>query len=83
MTESKGNFGKLLDVNLTTKEIKDFAVPEEYRRDYLGGKGLGARLLWDFLPADGSADPLGPENPLLFLVGPLTGFPVMGSVVSS
>lgn len=74
-----GNFGKLLDVDLTTKEIKDFVVPEEYRRDYLGGKGLGARLLWDFLPADGSADPLGPENPLLFLVGPLTGFPVMGS----
>ena len=74
-----GNFGKLLDVDLTTKEIKDFTVPEEYARDYLGGKGLGARLLWDLLPSDGSADPLGPENPLLFLVGPLTGFPVMGS----
>lgn len=37
------------------------------------------RLLWDFLPADGSADPLGKDNVILFLVGPLVGHSVMGS----
>ncbi|MHA2504624.1 MAG: aldehyde ferredoxin oxidoreductase N-terminal domain-containing protein, partial [Candidatus Kariarchaeaceae archaeon] len=74
-----GNFGKLLDVDLTTGTITDYEIPEEYLNLYLGGKGLGARLLWDLLPDDGSTDPLGPDNPLLFLVGPLVGQKVMGS----
>ena len=74
-----GNFGKLLNVNLSTGEISDYELSNDYLQHYIGGKGLGARLLWDLLPRDGSADPLGPENPLLFLVGPLVGLNVMGS----
>lgn len=66
-------------MDLSTGKITDYNVPEEYYRLYLGGKGLGARLLWDFLPADGSADPLGEDNVILFLVGPLVGTSVMGS----
>ncbi|OLS28930.1 MAG: Tungsten-containing aldehyde ferredoxin oxidoreductase [Candidatus Heimdallarchaeota archaeon LC_2] len=74
-----GNYGKLLDVNLSSGEIKDYEIPKDYLQNFLGGKGLAARLLWDLLPADGSADPLGPENPLIFLTGPLVGLNVMGS----
>lgn len=76
---SKGNFGKLLQVNLTTGSIEDYTIPDEYLRSFLGGKGLGAKLLWDLLPKDGSANPYGGENPLIFLVGPLVGLNVMGS----
>ena len=31
----KGNFGKLLDVDLSSGEVKDFKVPDEYYRDYI------------------------------------------------
>ena len=37
----------------------------------MGGSGLAARYLYDMLDAD--TDPLGPENPLFFLTGPLVG----------
>ena len=51
---------------------------EELCRDYIGGYGLGARLLYDRIPA--GADPLGPDNVLGLLTGPLTGTPaVIGS----
>ena len=63
--------GKILRVNLTTGEIK----PEELRWDwvekFIGGAGLATRYLYDELPSD--ADPLGAENPLIFMTGPLTG----------
>lgn len=75
----KGNFGKLLDVNLTDGTLLDYTVPEDYYREYLGGKGLGARLLWDLLPNKGNTDPYGPENVLVLLVGPLVGQSVTGS----
>ncbi len=63
--------GKILRVNLTAGEIK----PEELRWDwvekFIGGAGLATRYLYDELPRD--ADPLGAENPLIFMTGPLTG----------
>lgn len=43
-------------------------------RHFVGGRGLGARLLWDFAPV--GCDPLGGENPLIFATGPMTGTPV-------
>ncbi len=75
----KGNFGRLLNVDLSSGNLTDYKVPEEYYNNYIGGKGLGARLLWDLLPADGSADPFGEENVIIFLVGPLAGHSVIGS----
>ena len=45
-------------------------------RELLGGMGLGARLLFDRIPAD--ADPLGPDNILGFFPGLLTGTPLFG-----
>jgi aldehyde:ferredoxin oxidoreductase len=68
--------GRILNVNLTTGEIEPEDIPEQMYRELLGGNGLGARLLFDRIPAD--ADPLGPDNILGFFPGLLTGTPLFG-----
>ncbi|MFT5527190.1 MAG: aldehyde:ferredoxin oxidoreductase, partial [Pirellulaceae bacterium] len=66
--------GKLLRVNLTTGECKTEAIPEQWLKEYVGGRGLAARYLYEEL--DPTVDPLSPENKLIFATGPLTGTPV-------
>lgn len=66
-----GYMGRFLRVDLTTRRIADETIPESTLRAYIGGSGLGARLLFDETTRD--TDPLGPENRLLFLTGPLAG----------
>lgn len=73
----KGICGVLLDIDLTSGKVKELGISEETARKYLGGRGLGARLLYDLLPA--KTDPLSPENILIFLTGPFTGSMVPGS----
>jgi len=58
-------------VDLSKGEVTTEPLDEELRRDYLGGRGFVARLVYDLIPQD--ADPLGPENVLVFAVGPLNG----------
>lgn len=71
----RGYAGKLLEINLSTGHREDVSVRDEDLRDYVGGRGLAARILWDRLgPKWSAVDPLGTENILLFLTGPLTGF---------
>jgi len=65
------NFGKILSVDLSRATIEEFQVDQELVREYIGGSGLAARLLWEHLTLD--LDPLSPSNPLLFITGPLTG----------
>ncbi|MFB6154727.1 MAG: aldehyde ferredoxin oxidoreductase family protein [Haloferacaceae archaeon] len=62
----------VLRVDLSAKRVDRERVPEEWRRRYVGGKGLGARFLYEEL--DAGVDPLGPENALAFVLGPLTGY---------
>lgn len=66
-----GYTGKLLRVDLTTGKIWESDEHLQLARDFIGGRGLGARLLWDLLPA--GSDPLAPPSPLILLTGPLTG----------
>lgn len=73
----KGVAGRLLDIDLTTGKSTDYAVSDDTIRKYLGGRGLGVRLLYDLLPAN--TDPLSPDNVLMFLTGPLSGTKVPGS----
>ncbi len=68
--------GKILNVNLSRGTIEPEEIPEEMYRKYLGGYGLGARLLFDRIPQ--GADPLGPDNVLGFFPGLLTGTPLFG-----
>ncbi|RLD03935.1 MAG: aldehyde ferredoxin oxidoreductase [Chloroflexota bacterium] len=62
---------KLLVIDLTEKSYKVENIDPEMARRYIGGSGLSARLLYDRIKLD--IDPLGPENPLMFMTGPLVG----------
>ncbi len=66
--------GKLLRVDLTTGRHQVDAIPAEWQRDYIGGRGLAARYLWEEM--DPTVDPFSPDNVLIFATGPLTGTPV-------
>ena len=66
-----GYMGKILRVDLGTGKLWDEPLNEEYARDFVGGSGLAARYVYDMV--DGDTDPLGPDNPLLFMTGPLVG----------
>jgi aldehyde:ferredoxin oxidoreductase len=71
-----GYMGKLLWVNLATGKIKDETPDDNLYKNYVGGYGIGARLLYDRQKA--GVDPLGPENILGMITGPLTGTPAIG-----
>ena len=66
-----GFLGKILRVDLSHDRLWDEPLNENHARNYVGGSGLAARYLYDML--DAGTDPLGPENPLFFLTGPLVG----------
>jgi aldehyde:ferredoxin oxidoreductase len=61
----------ILKINLATGETSEYAVPDEWQKDYLGGASLAARLLYSSLTRD--LDPFSADAPLLFLNGPLSG----------
>lgn len=70
-----GYAGKFLDINLSTDRIEETHFPDDVLRQYLGGRGLGSKILWDRLGSKwDKVDPLGEENLLLVLSGPLTGY---------
>ncbi len=63
--------GKLLRVDLTTGRVCVESIPDQWLRDYIGGRGLADRYLFEEVPAQ--VDPFAPENKLIFATGPLTG----------
>lgn len=74
----EGYTGKIAWVDLHTGKVLAEELEQKDARKYLGGKGLGAYLLYrHLLPG---VDPYSPENMLIFLAGPLTGttFPCTG-----
>ncbi len=74
-TQIHGYQGVMLEINLTSETIKKTPVSKEDYEKYIGGRGLGMKLLWDRLDKPG-VDPLSPENPLMFMTGPFSGFPI-------
>ena len=66
--------GKILRVDLTrgTWQVED--VPKAWMRDFVGGRGLAAKYLYEEM--DPMVDALSPENKLILATGPLTGTPV-------
>jgi aldehyde:ferredoxin oxidoreductase len=66
----KDPINKVLFIDLNTLSYHIEERPELFE-DYLGGTGVGIQLLSEYCPA--GADPLGPENPIIFAVGPLVG----------
>ncbi len=70
----RGYAGKFLEVDLSSGSIKDTVFSDEILRNYVGGRGLASKILWDRLGERWeTVDPLGPENIFLALTGPLTG----------
>ncbi len=69
-----GYTGKLLRVDLTNETITTEEVAEATLRQYIGGSGLGARILYDETGPE--TDPLGPGNRLIIMAGPFVGTPV-------
>jgi aldehyde:ferredoxin oxidoreductase len=61
---------KILDIDLTSGMIKTYPLDMEMARLFIGGRGLGARMLWDQVGPE--VDPLSPQNVLIFTNGPLT-----------
>ncbi len=66
-----GYMGKILNVDLSKGELTDEALDDKLCEDFIGGYGIGARLIYSRQKA--GVDPLGPENTLGFMTGPLTG----------
>lgn len=73
-----GYNGIILEVDLTRSEINKKPLSQEDINNYIGGRGLGMKLLYDNLPGPG-IDPLSHENVLLFMPGPFCGFPIPSS----
>jgi aldehyde:ferredoxin oxidoreductase len=66
-----GYHGKLLWVDLTSGQVDDEPLDAGYAEKFVGGSGVATRYLYDMIGAD--TEPLGPDNPLIFMPGPLTG----------
>ena len=77
MPEELAYNGKILNVNLSNGRSRPRDIPEQMYKDYLGGYGLGARLLFDRIPQ--GADPMGPDNVLGLMPGVMTGTPIFGN----
>src|SRR3990172_10825289 len=61
----------ILRVDLSTDTIKKEPTPEDWKRDFVGGRGFCTKIIYDEVPA--GAGPRGPENKVVLSTGPLTG----------
>lgn len=73
-----GYAGKYIRVDLSSGNIRVEETPLELAHEYLGGSGIGARLLWNEVKP--GTDPLSPQNKIIIATGPVTGtlFPPSG-----
>ncbi len=67
----KGYTGKIMRLDLTHSKVTVEDLKEEWAQQFIGGSGLGAKYLYEM--TDEKTDPLGPQNPLIFMTGPFTG----------
>jgi aldehyde:ferredoxin oxidoreductase len=74
---ARGYMGKVLFVDLATGEINDEELGEKLCYDFIGGYGIGARIIYNRQKP--GVDPLGQDNLLGFITGPVTGTPTIGS----
>lgn len=69
--EVAGYAGRILDVDLGSRTRRPYVLPDGVQAQFLGGKALAARILWDLI--EPGIDPLSPQNVMVFTTGPLTG----------
>ena len=63
--------GKTLEIDLSTGKISKGMLDKDILRRFIGGSGLGAKLVFDRV--DPEVDPLSPKNPMFLVTGPLSG----------
>ena len=75
-----GYAGKMLRVDLSNRRSSTEEIPDVMKRDFMGGRGFAAKLLWDEVK---HVDPLSEKNKVIFSTGPLTGqsLPSSGKMV--
>jgi len=74
MSIKSGYFKQHLHIDLTKGTAERRTIADAFIEKYIGGRGFGAKLVWDNLKKhDFKIDPLGPENLLVVAPGPLTG----------
>ena len=66
-----GYVGQLLRIDLTRQRVSKEPLREDWARDFVGGVGYSARILYEELKS--KIEPLGPENKMVFMTGPLNG----------
>lgn len=71
-----GIYGRILMVDLNTRTHRIVPLDEAVTKNYLGGKGLGSYLLYEYNPP--GVDPLSPQNSMIFATGPIGGTNVWG-----
>jgi len=72
-----GYMGKVVRINLASKTITEEKVYNKVLRDFIGGTGIGAKILYDQVSS--KVRPFDPENCLIFATGPLNGTLAPGS----
>src|SRR4030066_579987 len=65
-----GYADRIAQINLTKGLVTHEAIPEDWKRKYIGGRGVGVKYVYENGPL---VDPLSPDNILCFMNGPLTG----------
>jgi aldehyde:ferredoxin oxidoreductase len=75
-----GWMGKILFVDLDSSR-SSVSPTEKYLERYVGGRGMGARIYWEM--ASPRVRPFDPENPLIFMTGPLVASRVQAATVMS
>jgi len=67
----KKNKAKMVKVDLSSEKIEILPLRKDLTRDYIGGEGIGSRLLWEMVKPH--TEPYTPENVILFVTSPLNG----------
>ncbi|MFC2164937.1 aldehyde ferredoxin oxidoreductase C-terminal domain-containing protein [Acidobacteriota bacterium] len=80
MSDRFGHTGFRLRIDLTERKTQKEEISKDYARKWMGGRGFNMEVFFREIPVD--ADPSGPENLLMFAVGPVTGTSWPGSRIS-
>lgn len=75
--DMKGYAGKILRIDLSNGDLDIRNLPEKVCREYIGGKGFGAKILFEQM--DPKTNPYDPANLLIFATGPVTGTTLSGA----
>ncbi len=71
----KGYMNRIVEVNLSDRKIEVVKLEDELNKKFLGGSGLGAKILWDSKAYQ--SDPLSDSNTLVFMTGPFANTPAL------